>query len=116
MATPKALIVRAPGTNCDVETSHAFELAGAETEVMHINRLLENPAIGKQYQMLCIPGGFSYGDDIGAGRIFANQFRLFLDELIHDFKASQKYSLRFKAQTSVFIQNRRQIRKQNLEQ
>ncbi|MEE2639296.1 MAG: phosphoribosylformylglycinamidine synthase subunit PurQ [Planctomycetota bacterium] len=93
MATPKALIVRAPGTNCDVETSHAFELAGAETEVMHINRLLENPALGKQYQMLCIPGGFSYGDDIGAGRIFANQFRLFLDELIHDFKASQKLIL-----------------------
>lgn len=93
MATPKALIVRAPGTNCDVETKHAFELAGAEAEVFHINRLLENPQLGKQYQILCIPGGFSYGDDIAAGRIFANQFRLFLKDLIHDFKMEQKLIL-----------------------
>lgn len=93
MAKPKALIVRAPGTNCDVETKHAFELAGAEAEVFHINRLLENPEAGKQFQILCIPGGFSYGDDIAAGRIFANQFRLFLNELIHDFKTNQKLIL-----------------------
>lgn len=93
MATPKALIVRAPGTNCDVETQHAFELAGATAEVFHINRLLENPELGKQFQVLCIPGGFSYGDDIAAGRIFANQFRLFLNDLIHDFKTNQKLIL-----------------------
>ena len=93
MAVPKALIVRAPGTNCDVETKYAFELAGAEAEVFHINRLLENPELGKQFQILCVPGGFSYGDDIAAGRIFANQFRLFLHELIHDFKSQQKLIL-----------------------
>ena len=87
------MIVRAPGTNCDVETKYAFELAGAEAEVFHINRLLENPELGKQFQILCIPGGFSYGDDIAAGRIFANQFRLFLDELILDFKTNQKLIL-----------------------
>lgn len=93
MATPQALIVRAPGTNCDVETRHAFELAGANAQVFHINRLLENPDLGKQFQILCIPGGFSYGDDIAAGRIFANQFRLFLQDLIHDFKSQQKLIL-----------------------
>lgn len=93
MANPKALIVRAPGTNCDLETKYAFELAGATADVLHVNRLLENPNLGKQYQILCIPGGFSYGDDIAAGRIFANQFRLFLHDLIHDYKENQKLIL-----------------------
>ncbi|MEC9091916.1 MAG: phosphoribosylformylglycinamidine synthase subunit PurQ [Planctomycetota bacterium] len=93
MAKPKALIVRAPGTNCDIETKHAFELAGATADVLHINRLLENPEIGKQYQVLCIPGGFSYGDDIAAGRIFANQVRLFLKDLILDYQSNQKLIL-----------------------
>lgn len=94
MATkPKAMILRAPGTNCDVETKHAFELAGAEADVFHINRLLENPESGKQYQILCIPGGFSYGDDIAAGRIFSNQFKLFLSDLIHDYQQNQKLIL-----------------------
>ncbi len=93
MATPKALIVRAPGTNCDEETQFAFELAGSAAKVIHINRLLENPVLGEDYQILCIPGGFSYGDDIAAGRIFANQFQLFLQDLIHDFKERGKLVL-----------------------
>ena len=64
---PRALILRAPGTNCDEETAHAFRLAGAEPERIHINRLIENPAIASRYQILCFPGGFSFGDDIAAG-------------------------------------------------
>jgi phosphoribosylformylglycinamidine synthase len=70
---PKTLILRTAGTNCDKETAHAFELAGATTEAVHLNRLLENPALAADYQLLAIPGGFSYGDDIAAGRILANQ-------------------------------------------
>ena len=93
MTQPNALVVRAPGTNCDQETQFAFEMAGAKSECFHINHLLENPDLGKQFQILCIPGGFSYGDDIAAGRIFANQFRLFLSDLIHDFKSNQKLIL-----------------------
>jgi phosphoribosylformylglycinamidine synthase len=70
---PKTLILRAAGTNCDAETAYAFELAGATAERVHINRLLENPELIDEYQILAIPGGFSYGDDIAAGRILANQ-------------------------------------------
>ena len=92
MTQPNALVVRAPGTNCDQETQFAFEMAGAKSECFHINHLLENPDLGKQFQILCIPGGFSYGDDIAAGRIFANQFRLFLSDLIHDFPITSKMS------------------------
>lgn len=70
---PRTLILRAAGTNCDVETAHAFELAGSEPVSLHINRLLEDPSKIEDFQLLAIPGGFSYGDDIAAGRILASQ-------------------------------------------
>lgn len=84
---PKTLVLRTAGTNCDAETAHAFERAGATAEFLHVNRLLENPRLMDAYQLLALPGGFSYGDDIAAGRIFANQivhhlkgaFRSFID-------------------------------------
>ena len=83
---PTALIVRAPGTNCDIETSHAFHLAGAQTLDVHVNQLLESPAMLEQAQILCIPGGFSYGDDIAAGRIMALSMRSQLGDALHRFR------------------------------
>ena len=70
---PRALIFRTAGTNCDLETAHALELAGATSERVHVNRLLEAPNVLREYQLIAFPGGFSYGDDIAAGKIFANQ-------------------------------------------
>src|SRR5205085_5609128 len=67
VVVPKALILRTAGTNCDVETAHAFELAGAIAQRIHLNRVLENPAVLGDFQLLAIPGGFSYGDDISSG-------------------------------------------------
>ena len=93
MATPRVLVLRAPGTNCDFETAHAFERAGAQTQRIHINRILENPDLTKDFQILCIPGGFSYGDDVAAGRILANQMRNHLADLMQEFKASDKLLL-----------------------
>jgi phosphoribosylformylglycinamidine synthase I len=69
----KTLILRAAGTNCDAEAAWAFERAGSEAEFLHVNRLLENPAELDRFAILAIPGGFSYGDDIAAGKILANQ-------------------------------------------
>lgn len=69
----KAIIIRAAGVNCDVETEYALRLAGAEAERMHINRIIEDKSILQQYQILVFPGGFSYGDDVAAGKILANQ-------------------------------------------
>ena len=82
---PKTLILRAAGTNCDGETAHAFEMAGATSERVHINRLLRKPGLLDQYQILAIPGGFSYGDDIAAGRILANQIRHHLGDVLRRF-------------------------------
>lgn len=85
MVAPRALILRAPGTNCDEETAHAFELAGAEPERVHINRLIENPTLAARYQILCVPGGFSFGDDIAAGRILATRLHRHLSGMLEDF-------------------------------
>lgn len=93
MSQPNVLILRAPGTNCDKETAFAFELAGAKAEILHINRALENPSLFGRFQILCIPGGFSYGDDVGAGRIFGGQMQHHLADELDRFKAGGKLIL-----------------------
>jgi phosphoribosylformylglycinamidine synthase I len=93
MPPPNVLVLRAPGTNCDVETAFAFQKAGAKAELVHVNRLLEDPALVARFQILCIPGGFSYGDDVAAGRILANQIRHHLAESLAEFKAAEKLIL-----------------------
>ena len=85
MPSPRVLILRAPGTNCDEETAYAFERAGATAERVHVNRLIENPALKDRYQVLCVPGGFSYGDDIAAGRILATRLRQHQTEMVDAF-------------------------------
>lgn len=85
MAVPRVLILRAPGTNCDEETAFAFESAGAIAERVHVNRLIENPTLASRYQVLCVPGGFSYGDDIAAGRILASQLNRHLGDMVRQF-------------------------------
>src|SRR5262245_33269474 len=87
---PKALILRSAGANCDLETAYAFERAGANSDLVHLNRLLENPAALRDFQILAIPGGFSYGDDIAAGKILARQLSHHLYEPLRDFIAAGK--------------------------
>ena len=93
MPHPNVLILRAPGTNCDLETAFAFQQAGGKTELVHINRLLENPGLFERFQILCIPGGFSYGDDVAAGRILGNQIQHHLAGRLAEFKAAGKLIL-----------------------
>src|SRR5207302_3663804 len=87
---PRPLTLRTAGTNCEAETAYAFEQAGAEPHTLHLNRVLERPGLMGEYQILAIPGGFSYGDDISAGRIFGNQIRHHLRNCLQDFKAAGK--------------------------
>ena len=93
MSSPRVCVLRAPGTNCDVETAHAFQLAGAEADRVHLFRLLEQPELLSDYQILCVPGGFSYGDDIGAGIIFSRQLRGQLNDAMQEFLVSDKLVL-----------------------
>ena len=88
MSIARALVLRAPGINCDRETAHACRLAGFETHLLHINQLIQQPERMLDYHFLVIPGGFSYGDDLGAGTLLAKnltihlgaQLRRFIDE------------------------------------
>lgn len=93
MSKPNVLILRAPGTNCDFETAYAFERAGAATERIHVNRLLEDPSIPDRFDILCFPGGFSFGDDVAAGRILATEIRHHLSDALQKFKDAGKLIL-----------------------
>ena len=81
----KVCILRTAGTNCDVETAFAFEQAGATAEFVHINRMLRGGASLADYQILAIPGGFTYGDDISAGKILGNELRHGLGDKLREF-------------------------------
>lgn len=72
---PSTLILRTAGTNCDAELVHAFEQAGASTQTIHLSRLIDEPSLITSFDLIGFPGGFSYGDDIAAGRILANRLK-----------------------------------------
>lgn len=81
----RTLILRAPGTNCDAETAFAFQQAGAVTSLVHVGELIRCEQRLSDYQIVVIPGGFTYGDDISAGKVLANELRLKLGEDIERF-------------------------------
>ncbi len=85
MAKPKVLVLKAAGINCDVETAFAFESAGADAEFVHINELVSGKRSLNSYQILAISGGFTYGDDISAGKVLANELKNKLFGEIQDF-------------------------------
>ena len=79
---PKAIILRTAGTNCDYETRYALEKAGADVDLVHVNQLVKDKGLLGSYHIFVLPGGFTYGDDIAAGKVLANQLRHhLLDEL-----------------------------------
>ncbi|MFP4312810.1 MAG: phosphoribosylformylglycinamidine synthase subunit PurQ [Alphaproteobacteria bacterium] len=83
--TAQALIIAGYGLNCEEETLHAFEYNGAAGNIIHINDLIDNIKILDQYQILAIPGGFSYGDDTGSGNAFAQKMKLALGDALINF-------------------------------
>ncbi len=89
----KTLILRAPGTNCDAETVFAFQQAGAIVSLVHVHRLIRREERLADYQIMVIPGGFTYGDDIAAGKVLANELKLRLGEDIERFIESGKLIL-----------------------
>jgi len=85
MSKVKTLVLRAPGTNCDAEAAFAFEQAGAEASLVHVNKLIDHVERLSDYQIMVIPGGFTYGDDIAAGKVLANEIKIKLGEDILRF-------------------------------
>jgi phosphoribosylformylglycinamidine synthase I len=89
----RACVLFAAGTNCDQESAYALELVGAVPEVVHVNRFRSGEQKLKDYQILLIPGGFSYGDYIASGRVLATELKHFLRDQIEQFVARGKLVL-----------------------
>jgi phosphoribosylformylglycinamidine synthase I len=90
MSPVKAIILRTAGTNCDQESAYALKLAGAEPSIIHINQLLSKEVSLDPFRLMIIPGGFSYGDDVAAGKILANELRFKLRDALDEFIAQGK--------------------------
>jgi len=80
-----AIVLRTAGTNCDYETVHALEKVGFKVSLTHVNALIKKPTILMNYQLLAIPGGFSYGDYIASGKILANKLLYRLKNTVPNF-------------------------------
>lgn len=87
---PKILILSGYGLNCEEETSYAFTLAGGGADIVHINDLILAKNKLSKYQILAIPGGFSYGDDTGSGKAYANKLKNQLSESLAKFAQADK--------------------------
>ncbi|MDO8628716.1 MAG: phosphoribosylformylglycinamidine synthase subunit PurQ [Nanoarchaeota archaeon] len=85
MATPTFLIMSGYGINCETETQYAFEQAGGKADIVHINDLIDKRKKLSDYQGIAFPGGFSFGDDTGSGKAFANRIRRYLMEDLQRF-------------------------------
>ncbi|MDQ1300213.1 MAG: Phosphoribosylformylglycinamidine synthase [Chloroflexota bacterium] len=92
-AKPPILILHATGTNRDREAAWACELAGGAPEIVHVNQLFAGARRLADYRMLVLPGGFSYGDDLGAGKLWAVALRYRLGDDLTAFIASGRPAL-----------------------
>ncbi len=90
MTTPKALILFATGTNRDLDVAQALEMAGARAEIVPLNRLRSGERRWQDYQMLVLPGGFSYADALGAGKLLALDLQSYFTDAVSAFISEGK--------------------------
>lgn len=93
MAQPKALILRTAGVNCDIESAFAAEKAGFTADRVHINRIASGEVKLDDYSFLFVPGGFSYGDDVAAGKIMSLELNKRLGDALVRFEEQDKLIL-----------------------
>jgi phosphoribosylformylglycinamidine synthase subunit PurQ / glutaminase len=90
MRKPRVLILHADGTNRDRDAAQAFELAGADADIVHLNQLRASEKQWSAYQLLAVPGGFSYADALGAGKLLALDLNTYFMEEVRGFVESGK--------------------------
>jgi phosphoribosylformylglycinamidine synthase I len=83
--TPRVLIFSGYGLNCEEETKTAFDIAGAKSDIVHIEDVAKAPSMLSQYQIAVFPGGFSYGDDTGSGKAYGARVRHHLGRELEKF-------------------------------
>lgn len=87
---PRVLVFSGYGLNCEEETKFAFDTAGANADIVHINDLVLNKKKIRDYEILAFPGGFSYGDDTGSGNAYAHKIKNHLWEEMQKFIDEKK--------------------------
>lgn len=92
-AQPRVCVLKADGTNCEVETAYAFGKVGAAAEIVPVNLLRWGERRLAAYDILVVPGGFSYGDDVSAGKVLAVEIMSFLADQVGQFAAAGKLVL-----------------------
>ena len=78
------------GINCDHETAAVFDLVGATSQRIHVNRLVNGEISLDDFHILAVPGGFSFGDHLGSGRLLGNRMRFGLRDQLQSFVAAGK--------------------------
>lgn len=86
----RVLVLRAAGSNCDQETAYAFRAVGAQADLVHVNRVVNGNVRLQDYHILAIPGGFTYGDDVSAGKVLANELKYKLGAALVEFHRQGK--------------------------
>lgn len=89
----KALVLTGYGINCENESKYAIEKSGGVADIYHLNKVIENPKLMEDYNMLMVPGGFSFGDDLGSGKVFGNKMKFKLKDQLSDFVKEGKLVL-----------------------
>lgn len=89
MTKPKVCILRTDGTNCDEELFYAFEKFGGAPDYIHVNQLRAKSKKLSEFQILALPGGFAYGDDVASGKILAVELISFLKSQLQEFIAKK---------------------------
>lgn len=90
---PRVCILRSDGTNCDEDLAYAFQLAGTTTQLVHVNELREKTKKLSDFQVLALPGGFSYGDDLASGKVLALELISFFKNELQEFVGKKGYVL-----------------------
>lgn len=85
MTKAKAAVLYGYGINCDYETEYALRASGADARRVHVHELIQNPGMLGDFNLLAFPGGFSYGDDLGSGKVLANKIRFKLKGPVQEF-------------------------------
>lgn len=89
----RALVLYGYGINCERESKYVIEKSGGHADIVHVNKVLDSPAILENYNMLFVPGGFSFGDDIGSSKVFANKMQFRIREQLEEFVKADKLVL-----------------------
>ena len=87
---PRVAVLSGFGINCETETIAVFEMAGAKADRVHVNRLVTGEINLEDYHIMAVPGGFSFGDHLGSGRLMGNRLRFCLREKVSGIIKSGK--------------------------